>query len=237
MFGLILKMEFFIFLSQKIDFYFFSKSILENMEEIQNLPIRCFNCMKSYKSITYRAFDQNFCCKDCMDVSIEINTLFDYGFNNPNFWIKESTDILTAKKDLEFKKVKKICTSLVQEIITNTVKTVSILPKPIPIQAYKAQSFCETKHILTPPFGAEKISKAEHVRFNYNVKLTPPPSPLIREIKNENPKKKIKFGRNSCNFEGFFDRINSLNIKIPIPFPSRMGTICSFIPLEEWNFQ
>ena len=207
------------------------------MEEIQSFPITCFNCMKSYKSITYRAFDQNFCCKSCMEVSIEINTLFDYGFNNPNSWIKQSTNILTAKKEIEINKVKKICKSLVQEIITNTVKTVSIPPKPIPIQAYLANNFNQTKHILTPPFGAEKISQAEDVRFNYNVKLTPPTSPSSREIKNENPKKKIKFGRNSCNFESFFDRINSLNIKIPIPFPSRMGTICSFIPLEEWHFQ
>lgn len=206
------------------------------MEEIQSLPIICFNCMKSYKSITYRAFDQNFCCKACMDVSIEINTLFDYGFNNPNSWIKQSTDILIAKKEIEFKKIKNICTSLVQEIITNTVKSVSNPPKPIPTQAYQAQSFWENKHVLTPPFGAEKISKAEDVRFNYNIKLTPPPSPSTREMKNENSKKKIKFGRNSCNFEGFFNRINSLNIKLPIPFPSRMGTICSFIPLEEWHF-
>lgn len=232
MFGLILKMEFFIFLSQKIDFYFFSKSILENMEEIQNLPITCFNCMKSYNTITYRAFDQNFCCKSCMEVSIEINTLFDYGFNNPNSWIKQSTDIFKIKKEIEINKVKKICTSLVQEIITNTVKNVSEPVKPKPIQAYLANNFNQT-----PPFGSEKISQAENIRFNYNVKLTPPPSPSSREIKNENPKKKIKFGRNSCNFEGFFDRINSLNLKMPIPFPSRMGTICSFIPLEEWHFQ
>jgi len=231
-------MGFFIFLSQKIDLIFFIllfKVFEKMMEEKHSTFIICFNCMKKYNSITYRAFDQNFCSRTCMNLSIEINNLFDYGFNDPNKWVKKSSDILEAKKKLEFKNHQSICKSVLEELMIKVVdnkfkqmhsKSIVAIPKDSLINL-------EPKNIITPPFDIKKDDKSK-IQYYYTTPFNSKCNNSKTLEKTSNLKKNIRY---NCNLETLFSKFTWDNLKFPILNPNNYNTLCSGVLFQEWMIQ
>ena len=196
------------------------------MEETTNTKIICFNCNKNCNSITHRAFDQNFCSKECVNISIEIFDLFDYGYKYPCYWANVSKDFKEEKKNLEYQKINKICLSLVDEIIESAMDNISWEIKPNENNLNIARNLNKLNDSKNSSYQNFNILSSNNTKI-YNIPLTPP--------KKEN-KKNFKPNRNNCDFIiNQFGNLNSFKLKLPI-FPIKIGNNFTFIPLEEWKF-
>lgn len=205
------------------------------MEEKQSAFIICFNCMKKYNSITYRAFDQNFCSRTCMNVAIEINNLFDYGFNDPAKWVKESSDILEAKKNLEFKKHQRICKSVLEELVNKVAdnKFKQMYSKSIMATPKDSLIYLEPKNIPLPPFDIKKDNTSK-IQYYYTTAVNSESNNTKTLEETSNLNKNI---RNNCNLETLFSKFTWDTLKFPILNPKNYDTLSSGVLFQEWMIQ
>jgi len=204
------------------------------MESSRKQSFICFNCLKSFPNLQFRAFDQNFCSQECVTTGMEINELFDYGFNNKEKWVALP---ITLHKEIEKKELnKKICNSLVEDIVeksinyekfTNTISFSSLnlllLDSPAPVPLF------ETTFVKIPSFHNQSLNKDEN-NF-YEIPITP-----LGYNKKKSKNNKYKFLREGCNFDDILSQFDLSSICFPSPIPLNLSGIKKDHELEELIF-
>lgn len=196
-------MDIFIFLyKKKLIFYFFFKLFVI----LFDMSYTCFSCLKQMETMTYRAFDQNFCSNLCMKATIEVNQFLDASFQDPYKWIKSVEEIDIIKKQVKEEKIKNQCSEVLNNIIDNVSKNQISDIKP------------NTKE--------PEYNKNNDIKYFYDVPITPPRSPNVpsdHSTKHSNQKK----NREICNLNGLFDNIAFPKLGIVIYANSIYQTLIS----------
>ena len=166
------------------------------------MPFTCFSCLKQIETMTYRAFDQNFCSNLCLKTTMEVNQYLDSSFQDPYKWIKSIDEIEIVKKQVREEKIKKECTKVLNNLIDDVSKNETA-------NTYNIQD--------------EKVEKnnkqKEDIKYFYHVPITPPTSPPRSPPKSSNNSQQQfnqKKNREICNFNGLFDNITFPKLRIVI---------------------
>jgi lysyl-tRNA synthetase class I len=123
------------------------------------MPFTCFSCLKQIETMTYRAFDQNFCSNLCLKATMEVNQYLDASFQDPYKWIKSIDEIETVKKQVREEKIKKECTKVLNNLIDDISKNETANTNNI-------QQIWEEKNNY----------QHKNINYFYHVPITPPTS-------------------------------------------------------------
>ena len=166
------------------------------------MPFTCFSCLKQIETMTYRAFDQNFCSNLCLKATMEVNQYLDASFQDPYKWIKSIDEIETVKKQVREEKIKKKCTKVLNNLIDDISKNETANTNNIQ-QIWREKNNYQDKNI----------------NYFYHVAITPPTSPPRSPPKSSNNSQQQfnqKKNREICNFNGLVDNITFQKLGIVI---------------------
>lgn len=163
------------------------------------MPFTCFSCLKQIETMTYRAFDQNFCSNLCLKATMEVNQYLDASFQDPYKWIKSIDEIEIVKKQVRDEKIKKECTKVLNNLIDDVFKNETA-------NTYNIQEKWEEKNIY----------QDNNINYFYHVLVTPPTSPPRSPPNNSQQQFNKKKIRELCNFNGLFDNITFPKLGIVI---------------------
>ena len=163
------------------------------------MPFTCFSCLKQIETMTYRAFDQNFCSNLCLKATMEVNQYLDASFQDPYKWIKSIDEIEIVKKQVRDEKIKKECTKVLNNLIDDVFKNETA-------NTYNIQEKWEEKNIY----------QHNNINYFYHVLVTPPISPPRSPPNNSQQQFNKKKIRELCNFNGLFDNITFPKLGIVI---------------------
>ena len=162
------------------------------------MPFTCFSCLKQIETMTYRAFDQNFCSNLCLKATMEVNQYLDASFQDPYKWIKSIDEIEIVKKQVREEKIKKECTKVLNNLIDDVSKN-------------------ETANTYSIQDKGEEKNNQEHedIKYFYHVPITPPRSPP-KSTNNSQQQFNEKKNRETCNLNRLFDNITFPKLGIVI---------------------